>query len=650
MKKQRGRRRACTASLGKDPSAGVALNPPGGHARAGAFPNHSFPKADGLVRVQASRSRNEESIRRGLSLESEGRLDEAWAAFAQALERDPSRLDVANRMAVIRVRQRRVREAEEGFHAVLARDPTHGEALANLGNLLRSQGRLDEAAAWCLRAIRMDPTNAAAHTNLASTLLEAGRLEEAAAAVRNALEYAPVAFEPLNTLGAILHRQGRLAEAEEVLSLATDLAPDAPSPRVNLGLTLHDQGRVEEALSAFGSVLELDPSYIDAHTGAGAGFLTLGRFEEAAAHFRAALDMDPAEPSALHGLAELGAMPPDDAEARLREVLTRGPPAPGPRMLIHFWLARRADQAGDYDEAFRQLHEGHKARRVHLNHAHDEAADRALFRSLQEAITHDFFGERADWGFADARPIFVVGMPRSGTSLVEQILASHSRVYGAGELNRLPKLVRELVTASPINDDPRRVRHLSREVARDVGRAYLATLTEVGGGAERVVDKMPHNFKNLWLIALLFPNATVLHTVRSPLDTCVSCYFQNFSRHHAYTDDLRWLGAHYGFYRRLMEHWKNVLPIPIHDVHYEELVARPEEEIPALVEASGLAFEPACLSFHETERAVRTASVTQVRKKVYTRSVERWRRYAGHLGPLGDALSAWGVEVPDLTS
>jgi hypothetical protein len=169
-------------------------------------------------------------------------------------------------------------------------------------------------------------------------------------------------------------------------------------------------------------------------------------------------------------------------------------------------------------------------------------------------------------------------------------------------------------------------------------------VTELSGGSPRVVDKMPHNFETLWLASLLFPNATILHSVRSPMDTCLSCFFQNFHRGHAYTDDLRSLGHHYNYYLALMDHWKKALPIPIHDVVYEEVVGDPEQQIPRLLELCGLEFEEACMEFHKTRRAVKTASTSQVRRKLYTSSVEKWRRYEAHLGPLLEAL---GPEADD---
>jgi hypothetical protein len=224
---------------------------------------------------------------------------------------------------------------------------------------------------------------------------------------------------------------------------------------------------------------------------------------------------------------------------------------------------------------------------------------------------------------------------------VEQILASHSQVHGAGELTALGSVVDQVFGDDTAEEGWRRILSLSSEEANRLAQVYLGHLQEVSGGSPRVVDKMPHNFEFLWLVGLLFPNATVLHTVRSPLDTCLSCFFQDFQHGHAYTDDLASLGHHYAFYAALMEHWKAALPIPIHDVVYEELVTDPRDRIPRLLESCGLEMEGGCLEFHETRRAVRTASAGQVRKEAYTSSIGRWKRYEAHLGPLKEALGPY---------
>ncbi len=237
-------------------------------------------------------------------------------------------------------------------------------------------------------------------------------------------------------------------------------------------------------------------------------------------------------------------------------------------------------------------------------------------------------------------PVFIVGMPRSGTSLVEQILACHPAVFGAGELRDISRLADSLKAASaPDAEGPEDLAVLDEDSLDDAAAQHLDRLHALGGAAARVTDKMPYNFNNLGLISLLFPRARVIHCVRDPLDTCLSCYFQNFARGNFHSFDLRHVGLFYTQYQRLMRHWRAVLDIPVLDVHYEEHVAEPERVCREMLAFLDLEWDRACLRFHESKRVVKTASRDQVRRPIYTRSAGRWRHYDAYLGPLKEALA-----------
>lgn len=588
----------------------------------------------------------------GRILADGGRPAESCDALASALALEPARGDVRNLRAVLLTGLDRHDEAEAEFRHILATEPGHAEALSNLGHLLSTVGRHEEAAVICARAVEAAPSNPAPYVNLANALAEMGRLEAAGEAAHAATVLDPRFFEAHLTLGALLYRAGHLEDAEQALRRAVALRSDAVAAYTNLGLVLADQGRVEEALATFEAALAAGEATAtpgaeraEALNGAGGALLALGRLEEAEARFREALKADPASPNALLGLASLRAevRAPDTARRLVEASLGDPSLSPGRRMLAHFWLAGHHDRAGDYGAAFEHLTRAHRHRRLHHGHRYDAAVYEAQLQTFQDVLTPAFFGQRKDWGLPDeVRPIFVVGFPRSGTSLVEQILSSHPDVFGAGELRDLPALTRTLYLSPVMGGDWKNLHRIAREDAQRVGTEYAEVLRALAGDERRVVDKMPHNFENLWLAALLFPGATVLHAVRNPLDTCVSCFFQNFTRGHAYTDDLADLGHQYRYYQDMMEHWKAVLPVEIHDVVYEDLVTDPDGHIPALLDACGLPFDEACLRPHENRRSVRTASVTQVRRKVYTSSVERWRKYEPWLGELVEALGPAG--------
>ena len=567
------------------------------------------------------------------------RFLEAAEAFQTVNEVQPDNLDAWALRGTALAIQGNTREAETLLRETVARAPGHPDALSNLGNLLRESGRLEEALEVSRRAVNADPRHFGAFTNLGTVLMELGRLEEAEEALRRALDLQPRSFEAQNSLGVVLLRRGRLEEAIGALGMALELDPRRAEVWNNLGMALHDLHRLGEAREAQQQALELDPEYADAHANLGGTLLTLGRTEEAQAAFERALSLDPGNAYAQARLISLeGAEPGDPAFRHLQDQLERGDISPGDRMLAHFTLGKMLADTGQHQEAFRHFSRAHVARREHHGHRYRPEVYDARLQRFRSVFTPEFFQEREDWAVDTRLPIFVVGMPRSGTSLLEQILASHSAVHGAGEMRFLPRMARNLLRTTGCPDDPLDPGAITREEARDLGSGYLDALRKVGGKAQRVVDKMPHNFENLWLMALLFPEATVLHSVRSPLDTCLSCFSQNFTRGHAYTDDLRSLGHHYRYYRFLMNHWREVLPIPLHDVVYEEMVSDPENRIPSLLETCDLELEPACLEFHRTKRPVQTASVTQVRQEAYTSSIGKWKRYEAELKPLMEIL------------
>jgi hypothetical protein len=257
------------------------------------------------------------------------------------------------------------------------------------------------------------------------------------------------------------------------------------------------------------------------------------------------------------------------------------------------------------------------------------------------AFTPAFFAERRGvFGSPSDVPVFIVGMQRSGTTLTEQIAASHPQVYGAGELEHIRRIAGMIKIGRPEST----VRQLTSADSLALAGDYLRKVREIGGDALRIVDKMPHNFQYLGLIAILFPKARIIHCTRDPMDNCVSCFTQSFTGHHGYNTDLRQLGLYYREYRRLMDHWRRVLPIPMLEIDYEEMVADQETQSRRLIDFLGLDWDPACLNFHETDRSVQTASRWQVRQPIYKTSVKRWKDYEKHLGPLKKALGELAAE------
>ena len=565
----------------------------------------------------------------------------AETLYRATLAADPRHVQALTNLGTALAILGRTAEAERAFNGAIRLDPQNVQAHANLGNLLTETGRAEDAVHSCRAALALDPSHVGALVNLGNARLVRGELSEAAAHLRQALDLDPTSREGHATLGVVLQRGGDLTGSESALRAALALDPDQPHVWRHLALTLQDLGRVDEAEEALREVLRLAPRDTAAITQLGSLAMIRGDQAGAERAFREALATAPDRTDALLGLATMGTLEPtDEVFESLHRILEQGAMSTGEEMLTHFALSRMEMRAGRHLDAFDHAQAAHRTRARHHGHVYDsEARDRER-DDARTVFTPDFFEERSDWALDTRQPIFVVGMPRSGTSLIEQILASHSRVHGAGEVRALPTGLHDLL------DRPGSHRggvslvsgatKLTRAELHALADEYLAATPS--NGAHHVVDKMPHNFENLWAVALLFPRATVIHAVRSPLDTCISCFFQNFTRGHSYTDDLESLGHHYRYQHERMEHWKSVLPMPVHEVSYEGLVSDPEKGIRDLLSIAGLDFEAECLDFHATRRDVRTASLAQVRQRAYTTSIGRWRAYADRLEPLKAAL------------
>lgn len=472
--------------------------------------------------------------------------------------------------------------------------------------------------------------------------------------------------------GLALHATGQMEQAVACFTQVLSVRPDLAEAALHLGALFLQTGCTAQAVAAYEQLLARTPGHAGALVGLGTARLQAGDPQGArrcceqvlaadagnVAAIALAADIDekdgdPAaafarlEPLVRAGIADTGVVltyaaacrslkRPQTAVAGLLALLQRGTAmTAAERAGIHFALGRLYDAAGCYDEAFASYGEGNR-----LNY---RGFDRALPSRDVERMMAFYTGERMaalpratnTYGL----PVFIVGMHRSGTTLVEQILASHPAVYGAGEL---PDLVRLLTGLHGIGGSSCRyldcLPHMGVADLDAVANAYLARLTGMCGGARRVTDKMPGNFLYLGFIRQAFPGARIIHCRRNPLDTCLSGYFQNFGGAQTYMNDLGDLGFVYRCYDRMMAHWRDVLDLPLLEVQYEALVGEPERVIRELVAFCGLDWDARCLAFHDSERYVNTASYDQVRQPMYSRSVNRWKNYDRHLQPLRDAL------------
>ena len=575
--------------------------------------------------------------RQALACAQADRIGEALQLYQKICEIDPRDAESWFMVGTLYGRMGRVAEAEVALRKTVGLQPGSAAAYLNLGQTLELQGRLAEAEECFRRAVALKADLADAHVSLGRLSQQRGDMHAAIAHYEKAIQLNPSLLTAhLSRAKACIHMCAYDAAADSI-GQALRLDPDNVGAYYDLAGVRIGQGLYGDALHDIRRALQLKPDYVEA-TAVEAYILEhLSDYQAALECLTPVLDRYQDYPEVAMVYASLAHFTKDydGAIARLESLLAKGGLAEKHRAQIHFNLGRLYDKRGEYAQAFAQYQAGNRFTPVTF----DAQAWQERITCLIDTFSHDavIHAPRAD--NRSERPIFIVGMPRSGTTLVEQILSMYPEVAAAGELADIGALVSELEEllehTSPANDLAR----LSREQCDSMAHRYLDLLGGRYPNALRVTDKMPQNFLRLGWIALLFPGTRVIHCVRDPLDTCLSCYFQMFSGDHPYAYDLANLGAYYRQYQRLMRHWCKVLDIPIFELRYEDLVRDPEKLGRAMVEFCGLKWDKRCLEFHKSERSVATASFQQVRRPIYSGSIGRWQHYAEYLDQLEQSLA-----------
>jgi tetratricopeptide (TPR) repeat protein len=623
----------------------------------------------------------------GLALVAQGQLDPAMAQFRAALRLKPHFAMAHNNWAnALRLKGEQA-QAIDHFRQAVRIDPALAEPRSNLGQLLLERGNLAEALEHCGEAVRLRPDLPETHNNLGNALREAGRLAEAKVCYARALQIGPSLAMTHNNMAQALQEEGRMDEARAWYQKALALDPNSARFHCNLGSLADEQENPAEAVAEYETAIRRDPGYAEAHSGLGWVRQDQGRPDEAlacyrraiaagpglaAAHcnlgslheelndfaaaeqaFRAAIRHNPRHTAAYAQLATLlrGKLPDADLDA-LRRVAADAGLSDAKRAALLFGLAMVLDARREYAGAAEQLQRANAltlADKQQRGQGYDPAAHAQFVSSMIATCTPDFFARVRGFGLEDQRPLFIVGLPRSGTTLLEQILASHPEVFGAGE-QRLGREDFEALGSGgvpfgsgPATDGDARcfaaLAGLDQATARGLAQRHLDCLSRLSPAALRVVDKMPENYLYLGLLAALLPQAKFIHCRRDLRDVAVSCWMTNF-RHIRWANDPEHIASRFEEYERLMAHWRAVLPAPILEVSYEQTVADLETVARRLVAWCGLEWDPACLEFHRGKQQVRTASVVQVRQPIYSSSVARWKHYQQGLGPLLDRLGA----------
>jgi tetratricopeptide (TPR) repeat protein len=500
-------------------------------------------------------------------------------------------------------------EAEQLYRQVLEVDPRQVDALHLLAAITGQTGRETLAVDYLREVLRLQPGLAAAHNNL----------------------------------GNALAAQGKYAEATTCFQEALRLKPDYAVAYNNLGNSWNDLGNLVEAVGCFRRALELNPALSGAHYNLGAHFEQIGDFEGAQRCWRETLRLDPRHARALAGLATvLGAQLPAGELAALADLASSSEISAGDRASLLFGLANVANARGDYAAAARYANDANSlslANRRALRRDYDLAAHDRLVTAMIESFAPAHFERVRGSGMATDRPVFIFGLPRSGTTLTEQILAGHSQVFGAGELQLAGMTFETLPQVTSRRATPMEcVAALDQQMVGSLARDYLERLDASGHGALRIVDKMPGNLLYVGFLATLFPNAKFIHCRRDLRDVAVSCWLTEL-REVDWSNAIEHIAHRFCAHQRLMDHWRQVLPVKILEVDYERTVTDLEGTARQLIAWCGLDWEPQCLSFHTRRAPVRTASAVQVRQPIYRHAVARWKNYEDLLAPLLEAVT-----------
>ncbi len=433
------------------------------------------------------------------------------------------------------------------------------------------------------------------------------------------------------------HQTGQLDKAEQLYRQILQARPQDIDALHLLGVIQSQRQHYVQAVGLISQAIALDSTKAEPHHNLGTVYRILGNFVESEHHYRRALELKPDYGEAYFNLSAVRRFTPEDPMIPLLKTQLSASHTPIDRCYLHFAAGKVHDDWQDYDQAFSHYQQGNQL--VEANY--DAVGHEQAISDLINAFTPHLFQTLAGSGQVTHQPIFIIGMPRSGTTLVERILASHPQVQAVGELPDIASIAKTLPHHAQGGSYPSCIAQLPAGVFAGFGGAYLKRVTTLAPSALRTVDKAPRNFLDLGLIHLLFPHATLIHCCRHPLDTCLSCYFQKFRQDHPYSYALDTLGHYYRQYERLMQHYYTALPHPIFDVQYERLIQDPEATCRALLQFCQLPWDPNCLQFHRAQGSVTTASSWQVRQPLYQRSVQRWHHYEVYLDPLKVAL---GIE------
>ena len=537
-------------------------------------------------------------------------------------------------------------ESEHAMREAIKLNP----ALAELGKAEVEQqaGNIEQAEKTLRSILAKDADNIKAIRMLANIALEANRFRAARKMLERALELNPNFALAWNDLGNVFLKQDRYEKALEMIDKAISIDPEFTHSHVMRGNILTKAQRHEESLAAYQQALDVTEHSVGALAGMGHVLKTIGRSEESIAAYRQCIKKHPAYGEAYWSLANLKTFEFDTEEVEVMQTMVEREHIPD-ETKVNFFLSigKHFENEKDFDKAFEHYRLGNELRRSH--EIYDPVQTQVVHDRIIDVFNSEFLQERESWGDPDAAPILIVGLPRSGSTLIEQILASHSMVEGTMELPDLARMISGLSKREKKGriEYPEAISNLDEEGIRDLGRSYIESTSRFRSDKIYFIDKMPNNFPSIGFLHLILPNAQVINARRHPLYSCMCSFKQRFYKGQSWSYDQFEIGQYYLQYQRIMDHWHEVLPGKVLDVHYEDMVTDQENQTRRLLEHLGLPWEDQVLRFYETERAVNTASSEQVRQPIYTKALNHWRNYESQLEELIEILEPLLKELPE---
>ena len=527
-------------------------------------------------------------------------------------------------------------EALETLNTLISDNPNEPVLYNIAGTCYAGLGKMDEAINSYEQALKIKPDFSIAHDNLGNALRITGQFEKAVASHKRALMIKPGDAYAHNNLGIIFNETGQFEAAVESFEQALKINPNYAEAHNNLGVIFNKIGKSDAAFKSFERALKINPNYAEAHNNLGTTHRGIGQLEAALESYERAAKINPNFASAHRHISSMKQYQAGDIQIDLMERLLSNPELNNAdRMQLCFALSKVNEDLGKQEEMFKYLHEGNRLRKEALNYSIDkdkrlDSITRELFSAQSSAVKLPTYSR-----LSTIKPIFIVGMPRSGTSLVEQILASHTNVHGAGELNTISKLIIPIINESMDKGASHQQSLISKNDINTIRNGYLDSLFSLNVAEDIITDKMPLNFRWIGFILSAFPEAKIIHLSRDPRATCWSIYKKYFSSiGNGYAYNLDDLAGFYHLYTDLMTFWHQCFPNKIYDICYEDLTKNQEDESRKLLEYCELNWEQQCLYFHKTKRAVTTASAIQVRKKMYQGSSDAWKQHKKYLEPL----------------